>query len=145
MDRAWRELQGSIEGLSEQELTEPGTLDEWSVRDILGHITTWEEEALAHLPLIMAGGRPPRYASQGGIDGFNARMTKKKRELPLAEVKRQMNETHERLIRFIREAPADQFGQETRARRRLRLDTYGHYELHARAIKEWRAQPGSAR
>jgi hypothetical protein len=31
-----------------------------------------------------------------------------------------------RLIAFIQSAPADQFTRETRARRRLRLDTYGH-------------------
>ena len=122
MDRVWQELQQSIEGLSDHELAGPGTLDEWSVRDILAHVTTWEDEALAHLPLIIAGGQPPRYASQGGIDGIlNARMTKKKRELPLVEVKRQVNETHERLLRFIREAPADQFGRETRA--------HGDYDL----------------
>jgi hypothetical protein len=38
-----------------------------------GTATTWEQEALQQLPLIIAGGTPPRYAAQGGIDAFNAR------------------------------------------------------------------------
>jgi hypothetical protein len=36
-------------------------MGEWSVKDILAHVTTWEEEALKYLPLILTGGRPPRY------------------------------------------------------------------------------------
>jgi hypothetical protein len=32
---------------------------DWSVRDILAHMTTWEEETLGHLPIILAGGQPP--------------------------------------------------------------------------------------
>src|SRR5439155_22727255 len=31
---------------------------DWSVRDILAHVATREEEALTHLPLILEGGRP---------------------------------------------------------------------------------------
>jgi DinB family protein len=109
----------------------------------MAHITTWESEALEHLPLIMRGGRPPKYVTYGGIDAFNAQKTDEKRSLPLAEVRRQMDETHKRLLAFIRSAPSDQFAHETRARRRLRLDAYGHYALHARAIREWRARPES--
>jgi hypothetical protein len=36
--------------------------------------------------------------------------------------------------------PEDQFIRETRFRRRLRLDTYSHYLMHAEAICSWRAQ-----
>jgi hypothetical protein len=103
-------------------------------------VTIWEEEALRHLPLIIAGGRPPRYVTYGGIDAFNARMIAEKRGLALADVRGQLAETHRRLIEFVRSAPADQFTRETRARRRLRLDTYGHYPLHAEAIRAWREQ-----
>ena len=58
--RAWEELRDSYAGLSETELLEPGVTGAWSVRDIIAHVTWWEEEALIHLPLIVAGGRPPR-------------------------------------------------------------------------------------
>ena len=140
LDKAWAELQGSYVGLAETELTEPGVAGDWSVRDILAHVTTWEEEALKYLPLIAQGGRPPRYATYGGIDAFNARMTEQKRSLSLSEVLRQLDETHSRLIDLVQSAPADQLGGKTRWRRRLRLDTYGHYLEHARAIWEWREQ-----
>jgi hypothetical protein len=97
-----------------------------------------ENEALTHLPLIIAGGRPPRYVTYGGLDAFNAQMTAQKRGLSLAGVRKELDDTHSRLIAFIQSAPADQFTGDTRARRRLRLDTYGHYPLHAAAIRDWR-------
>ena len=69
-------------------------------------MTIWEEEALTHLPLIIAGGRPPRYVTYGGIDAFNARMIAQTRSLSLSDVRRRLDETHRRLIAFIQSTPA---------------------------------------
>jgi uncharacterized protein (TIGR03083 family) len=138
LDAAWAALSASYAGVSDSQLVEPGVVDDWSVKDVLAHVTSWEEEALKHLPLIIAGGTPPRYAAQGGIDAFNARATEAGRRLSLAEVLRRRDETHARLLDFIRSQPEGTFGGQTRARRRLRLDTYGHYPEHTEAIRAWR-------
>jgi DinB family protein len=136
---AWKALLDSYADLSEGELLEPGVTGAWSVRDIIAHVTWWEEEALTHLPLVLAGGRPPRYSeTYGGIDAFNAKMTAQRKGLSLAEVLRQRDDVHRRLVSYLERVPDDQLASETRARRRLRLDTYGHYPKHARAIREWR-------
>ena len=141
LDTAWAAFEESYAGLSDAQLLLPGVTGEWSVRDIIAHVTWWEEEALTHLPLIREGGRPPRYSVRyGGIDAFNALMTEQRRGLSLAEVRRQHDEVHERLLAYVRAAPEELFTRETRFRRRLRLDTYGHYPLHAKAIREWRAR-----
>ena len=141
LDRAWEALKASYAGLSDSELMEPGVTGAWSVRDIIAHVTWWEEEALTHLPLILAGGKPPRYSvTYGGIDAFNAQMMEQKRTLSLAEVLRQRDDAHRRLIDFVHRVPEDQFTRETRFRRRLRLDTYSHYLEHAEPIRKWREQ-----
>jgi hypothetical protein len=145
LDAAWTALSDSYAGLADSQLVEPGVVDDWSVKDILAHVTTWEAEALEHLPLIIAGGTPARYAAQGGIDAFNARATEDGRRLSLAEVLRRRDEIHARLVDFIRSQPEGTFGGRTRARRRLRLDTYGHYPEHTDAILAWRDEnPGSS-
>lgn len=113
-------------------------MDNWSVKDILAHVTTWEEEALKYLPLILAEGKPPRYIQFGGIDAFNAQMAEQKRDMTLSDVQRQLDETHRQLIDYLQSLPEEHFTRETRFRHRLRLDTYSHYPLHARAIQEWR-------
>jgi hypothetical protein len=138
LDAAWTALGDAYAGLPDARLVEPGVVDDWSVKDILAHVTSWEEEALTHLPLIIAGGTPPRYAAQGGIDAFNARVTQASRHLSLAEVLRRRDETHSRLVDFMRSQPEGSFGSQTRARRRLRLDTHGHYPEHTAAIRAWR-------
>ena len=139
LDTAWVAFGESYAGLSDVRLMEPGVTGAWSVRDILAHVTTWEEEALKHLPLIQKGGTPPRYSVRyGGIDAFNARMTEQKRSLSLSEVHAQLAATHRQLVDFIQSAPEHQLVGETRFRHRLRLDTYRHYPLHAAAIRRWR-------
>jgi uncharacterized protein (TIGR03083 family) len=139
LDRAWTAFKQSYAGLSDSQMMEPTVMGDWSVRDILAHITIWEEEALKYLPLILQGRRPPRYKDlYGGIDAFNAQMVEQKRNLSLADVHRQLDETHRQLIEYIDNTPEEQFARETRYRRRLRLDTYSHYPIHTQAIQEWR-------
>ena len=141
LDKAWTAFEESYAGLPDSRLMTPGVTGKWSVRDIIAHVTWWEEEALKHLPLIREGGRPARYSVKyGGIDAFNALMTEKRRPLSLAEVLRQHDEVHRVLIDYVRTVPDELFTRETRFRRRLRLDTFGHYPIHTKAIREWRAR-----
>ena len=138
LEQAWMALKESYVGLSDAQLMKPGVIGEWSVKDSLAHVTTWEEEALKYLPLILTGGNPPGYIQSGGIDAFNAQMAEQKRDMELSEVLRQLEETHRRLLDYLHNVPEEHFTRETRFRHRLRLDTYSHYPLHARAIREWR-------
>ena len=139
IEQAWAAFQDSYVGLTDEQMMEPGITGDWSVRDILAHVTWWEAEALKHLPLILQGGRPPRYADlYGGIDAFNAQMTERKRRQKLSEVRYQHEKTHTRLLEYLQSAPEDQFISETRFRHRLRLDTYSHYPIHTQAILDWR-------
>ena len=139
LDAAWTDFTSSYAGLSDSVLLVPGVTKAWSVRDIIAHVTTWEEEAVTHLPGILEGRRPPRYSvTYGGIDAFNALVTARKNGLSLAEIFRQQAEVHRRVIALIERAPEDHLVSESRFRRRLRLDTYGHYPKHAAAIRRWR-------
>jgi hypothetical protein len=139
LDTAWEAFKDSYAGLSEDEMTRPGVTGDWSVKDMIAHVTWWEEEALTHLPLILEGGRPPRYSvTYGGIDAFNAQRTEQNSTLSLAEVLQHQEEVHSRLVEYLETVPEDQLSHETRFRRRLRLDTYSHYPQHTEAIRKWR-------
>jgi hypothetical protein len=52
LEKAWATFQESYAGLSNTQLMETGVMGDWSVKDILAHVTTWEE-ALSYLPLIL--------------------------------------------------------------------------------------------
>ena len=141
LDKAWQQFKESYRGLTDAQISQPGVIGEWSVKDIIGHVTTWEEEALKALALILQGQRLPRYKDlYGGLNAFNALMTEKKRLLSLSEILKQSEITHQKLVAYISSAPDEMFTTETRFRRRIRLDTYSHYPEHTKAILAWRKE-----
>lgn len=145
LELAWTAFNESYAGLSDDQMVEPGVTGDWSVKDTLAHVSWWEEESLKHLPLILQGERPPRYSQlYGGIDAFNALMTRQWRELSLAEVRERSETTHRRLMAYLQSVPDEQFTSETRFRRRLGWDSYRHYPLHTQAIRDWRQHSGRA-
>lgn len=143
LEREWLAFTQSYADLKESQLARGGVVGDWSIKDLIAHVTSWEKEALKYLPLIATGGTPPRYSTQyGGIDAFNAMLSERNSKLSLATVLKNQGHTHRRLLRYLENVPEEQFRGETRFRRRLREDGYGHYSKHAKAIREWRA--GSA-
>ena len=143
IDTPWAALRASYAGLSEAQLAQPGVTGDWSVIDILAHVSAWENEALTHLPHILEGKRPPKYSDlYGGIDAFNALKVRESRAVSPAEVLTRVEATHRQLVDYLESAPAEQLATETRFRRRIRLDTYSHYPIHTQAIQEWRKQQG---
>lgn len=141
LNTAWIDFTESYKGLTQAQLSIPGVTGEWSVKEIMAHITWWEAEALTHLPVIIVGGRPTTYmVKYGGIDAFNARMIELKSSLSLADVLREQAETHGRLVDYLHHVAEEHYIRETRFRRRLRLDTYGHYPIHTEVIRQWREQ-----
>jgi hypothetical protein len=138
LERDWEDFLKCFEGLTDSMLGESGVVGYWSIRDVMAHMTTWEEEALKALPLILEGRPLPRYTRYGGIDAFNAREQERKRSLSLERVKHDLGATHQRLAEFLASAPESAYASGGRFRHRLRLDTYHHYREHTLQIFAWR-------
>ena len=139
LEEAWLEFNRSFAGLTEQWMTEAGVTGDWSVKDLLAHVHWWEEETLTHLPVILAGGRTPKYSHlYGGLDAFNALMTEKYRQVSFPELRDQLKITHQQLVVYLLSVGEEVYFTDERFMRRLRNDTYGHYPQHTKAILEWR-------
>jgi len=137
LESEWQALLQSFAGLPDDALLQPEVVGIWSIRDVLAHISTWEEEALKALPPILEGKRLPRY---GNIHSFNAREQERKRHLSLAQVKKELDSTHRKLMDFVESLPETAFTE--RFLHRLRLDTVKHYREHADQIAAWRQARG---
>jgi len=144
LEERWREFGESLEGLPDAALTGGAIVGEWTARDLMAHVTTWEEETLKLLPVILKGRRTPKYSAlYGGVDAFNAQSHERKWGMELEEVRRQMEGTHRRLVGYLEGVAEEVFEGNERFVRRLRLDTYGHYREHAEHIREWHERRGS--
>ena len=120
IDRTWGELLGSIEGMPDDEMLEPGVVERWSVKDVLAHVTTWEEEALKHLPGIARGEPQQRYKDvYGGLNAFNALKFAENQNRSLGEVRERLHTTHQRLIEYLETAPDELLHSRERFRTRL--------------------------
>ncbi len=142
LDRRRQDFLASFTGLPDDVLLTPGVTGEWSVRDLITHVITWEEEALKALPLVLNGKPLPRYASVGGIDAFDEREQERKGDMSLDQVKRHLERTHRRLVAWLEGVSTDAYASEGRFLKRLRLDSYGHYREHTTQILSWRKLRG---
>lgn len=139
LENRWQEFLKSFKGLTESQMTRPGSDGGWSIKDILVHVRTWEEEALKYLPTIVEDQRLPRYKDlYGGINAFNAMTYETNKDLPLKTVLSILEDTHKRLLAYLRSVPEEQFGSGTRFRRRLAADTHNHYPEHTETILKLR-------
>ncbi|MCO5221426.1 MAG: ClbS/DfsB family four-helix bundle protein [Thermomicrobiales bacterium] len=141
IESRWNALLDSFDGLTDAQMVEPGVVGDWSVKDVLAHITTWEAEALHHLPAIAEGKKPPTYASRyGSLDEFNARKFEENHARSLDEVRERLLDVHTQLLAYLETVPDELLHSKQRFRSRLRWDTYSHYAMHTAHIREWRAE-----
>ena len=62
-----------LEPLSDEALLQPGVMGEWSVADILVHLTAWESELVTALLKANKGKKPGRWiAANADVEGYNA-------------------------------------------------------------------------
>ena len=105
------ELHRLLDGIPEEDLTRLGAIGggEWSAKDLIGHIATWEEFALrsleewrrGELPWIESDDGPFSGPGNEHVDAINARAVEEKRPLSLDEIRERGEETHRKLVAEI--------------------------------------------
>jgi hypothetical protein len=118
-----------VDQLSEDDVIRPATVGggDWSAKDLLAHITTWEEAALQALAEWREGRRPTieaeAFASDEGVDRFNAATVEAKAKLPMADVRAEAERVHAALVHEIEAITDEEWSArapyETERRRRL--------------------------
>jgi hypothetical protein len=144
LEEAWQALRPAVESFSADELERPGVVERWSMKDLLGHIAFWAQEATKNLRLI-AFGHADDIRRPGGertAAEWNEREYRLRKDRPLAAVRGEWLGSHEDAKRALESFPANMLGNEVRGRPVAELfaeDTYGHYREHLAHIHAWRA------
>jgi len=140
LERARNDLLASYQGLSDEHMIRPGAVGEWSVKDVLSHVASWEEVALPDLARL-ARGDTPTLASidlySTSFDGFNALIMSLRRALPLDQVLRELDIVRADFMTAVSRLP-DPVLAEGQFGRMLVQITAEHDRQHADDLRQWR-------
>ena len=143
------DVDAALAGLTEAQMTEPGVLGDWTLKDLLAHLTAWEVELLTVLGKLTRGQTPkPVGESQAETDALNAKWHKDYQARPLDRVRADYDAVRPQTIRQVeRLSEADL----TAPRKWLKggtlhdmilSETIEHDAEHLPQIRDWRQLKG---
>jgi hypothetical protein len=144
LDREWAKIERTCAGMSEAQMITPGVQGEWSMKDILAHISAWEKYLLDRLGFVMTG-HPPRYPAMQTWDDvhrFNAQVYAENRDRPLPSVIIEFRSLYQGLLtvlealddRLLEQPYSYDFAADRITLLQLiRANTFEHYREHCPA------------
>jgi len=141
LEESRNELAGAIRGLPDDKLTVP-LADEWSAKDIMGHIASWDEFTVADLRRI-ARGRLPCLAAfrEAEVDSWNAFLIRPRKLFPLPQIRAEFEEARAEMVVALKDLPEGLLAQGQMVRNIFAIMT-NHEKDHARQVREWRQAQG---
>jgi uncharacterized damage-inducible protein DinB len=101
------DVRALVDGLSDEQLSEPMGEGKWSVKDTLGHIAAWEGETVKAFEQKARGERP----TIGDITDFNAWNeveSGKRKEWSADQIREELRRNGERLMEVVGSIPEDE-------------------------------------
>lgn len=106
-------------------------IGDWSVKDIVGHVASWEAEVITALREIRQGRRPHMLDfDEARHDEWNADHIARKRMLDFFSVLRQLRAERERLLEAVADLTDDEVGAEDSLARRVLESHIAHDRDH---------------
>jgi len=115
---------------------------EWSVKDLIAHISAWNEHtsldarriARGHVPCIAA-------FREADVNEWNAFLMRPRKLFPAAQVMAELDSCYDALAEALAAVPQDKFEPGNMLPNVLAI-VVGHYGEHGRHIREWREGEG---
>jgi hypothetical protein len=158
-------LLNAIAGLDETTLTTEHILDGWTIKDLLGHIVSWNDEFRANIETILLGKHPGYDHSISGADDFsqwNDHWVAQKRDWSWQRIRSDLDRDYQEACDLVRRLQPKDFRQrgvtpwkraameKPAALETLDTDSvetlvnyhWRHINQHARTIEKWRKKRG---
>ena len=145
-------LEDSLKGLTDADMVESAKPGEWSVKDILAHVTAWEKSLQEWYEKGLRGEKQvmPDWEMPGIIDIINQQIYERSEKRPLGEVLAELHDSYEHVLKTVEEIPEsdmfvparyDWLGRYTLADY-IMANTGGHYMEHVAMIDAIRKKLG---
>jgi uncharacterized protein (TIGR03083 family) len=147
----WDALMAEV---GEARMTEPGVAGDWSVKDVMAHLTSYSRWFVNASEAHFRGELPPPDGTEGmSFEERNQFWHQKARDQPLSETIAESQRVFQRLLEVV-EAHSEKFLTQPQqfegapgpilVWKMLEGDGYAHYREHMRTIREWLQQAASA-
>lgn len=122
-----------LHSLSEEQILRPQVVGNWSVKDILAHLTWWEQETISE---IVHGIEldPGLQGEPWDTEKANSLMVEAQRNTSLADVLTAFHNSYRQMYNVVEEMSADTLADED-LYTRLFDNTSNHYAEHRMAIQ----------
>ena len=145
MVQAWEALGSAVDSFSNMELEHPGVVESWSIKDLLGHIAFWAQQAAENLQLIAAGraDEVQRPSDEKATDEWNERERRLRKERPLSDVREEWLDSFQSAMQALAALPSERLEEKLKGYSALKLfaeDTYEHYKEHLAHLTAWRRE-----
>ena len=142
---AWEALGSAVESFSDMELEQPGVVESWSIKDLLGHIAFWAQQAAENMQLIAEdrADEVQRPSDEKALDEWNEREWRLRRERPLSEVREEWLKSFQGAMQALATLPPERLEERLKGNTALKLfaeDTYEHYREHLEQLVAWRRE-----
>lgn len=142
-----KDLEAALARLSPAQYLQPGLESGWSVKDILAHLTAWEENMQRWTAQTLQGEQPDRPAqfTDAVIQQMNQQLYLENREKDLADVLAGFRDTHPQTLAMLAGISEEDLVDPQRfpSRQGLPLwlmvaaNTWWHYKEHRETIQTW--------
>ena len=133
---AYSEFRMAVEGLTEEQMTKP-FMDNWSVREVVGHIAGWHDQMTEGFRRMLQGQRPtPEGVNWGDVQGWNNRFAGEVSSRGAAELLQELDGKVAALVAAMQDLPDDRWGDGKTSNRMAAGAGYEHFREHANEIKE---------
>jgi hypothetical protein len=145
LDQEWANVERICFGKSEADMLTPGVEGDWSVKDILCHLSAWEKYLLDRLGYILTKQHPlyPAMSSWDDVHRFNAQVYADNKDRPLTSVIIEFRNLYRGVMTVLESLddevlnqpyPYDFPDEELTLLQLIRANTYEHYREHCIAI-----------
>jgi hypothetical protein len=131
----------AIKGIPEDQMT-VAAFGEWSIKDVLCHLASWEQFALPDIQRV-ARGHIPQLATfrREDVDGWNVHLMRSRNLFSLSQVMFEIEDSRRQLIEALEALPDGLFASGQLARTLVEGVTGGELG-HAADIRRWRKEKG---
>jgi len=151
IENEWNTLQAALDGLTEEQMHQPGVVGEWTIKDILAHITAWQTRLITAMFKAEKGFTPDTTEGGKTVDQMNEKFYREMKERPFDQVWDDLDSSYHQLLGRLEGWKEKDLFDPKRFKWMqgepfavyIAGDSYEHYEEHAAQIREWRKTIGN--